>query len=136
MGVRLSFGRGPLRASVPLTSGRPRFRRKSSDRRPSAANQAQDQDELRARVRAGVQDVRRSRDQLEQHLASLRASVKKLDSQMRAALEAGREDLATDASRRKLAIQQQLIDLESEFDQLLAMHATLEAAARRIGVEA
>jgi hypothetical protein len=186
MGIRLSFGKGPLRVSVPLASGRPRSRGKSwhaiatfadgseykchhshhteqaavacaqkykrdraagkdvppltkkpklkkstsAARRPSPGAPAQD--ELRGRVRTGLEDVVRSRERLEVHLTTMRQSVAKLDHQMQLALEAGREDLAREASQRKIAIQKQLIDLESQRDLLSAEQANLEAAARKL----
>jgi hypothetical protein len=190
MGVRLSFGKGPLRVSVPLTSGKLRSRRKtwhaiakfadgseykchhnhqteqaaiacaqkyrrnrtagkdvppltkkprkskpaSAGRRPNAADRTQD--ELRARVRISLEDVRRSRERVEQELVLLRESVGKLGNQMQSCLEVGREDLAREASRRKIAIQMQLIDLESRRDQLSSEQAKLEAAARKLGMGA
>jgi hypothetical protein len=190
MGVRLSFGKGPLRVSVPLTSGKSRSRGKtwhaiatfgdgseykchhnhqteqaaiacaqrykrdraagkdvppltkkprkstsiSADRRPDARDRAQD--EIRARFRTGMEDLCRSRERVEQQLVLLREAVGKLDNQMQKCLEAGREDLAREASRRKISAQKQLIDLESQREQLLAEHAKLEVAARKLGVEA
>jgi hypothetical protein len=189
MGVRLSFGKGPLRVSVPLVSGRPRARGKTwhaiatfgdgseykchhnhqteqaaaacaqkykrdraagkdvppltkKPKRPTSTRadprsnlSAKTQDELRARVRTGIENVHGSRERVEQHLLVMRASVAKLDKQMESCLEAGREDLAREASRRKIALQKQLIDLESQRDQLSVEQAKLEAAARKLGVE-
>jgi hypothetical protein len=190
MGVRLSFGKGPLRVSVPLTSGKRRSRSKTwhaiatfadgseykchhnhqteqaaiacaqkykrdraagkdvppltkkprkststgAGRRPNAPDRTQD--ELRARVRTSLEDVRRSRERVEQHLVLLRESVERLDNQMLSCLEVGREDLAREASRRKIAIQKQLIDLECQRDQLSAEQVKLEVAARKLGVGA
>lgn len=190
MGVRLSFGKGPLRVSVPLTSGKPRSRRKtwhaiakfadgseykchhnhqteqaaiacaqkykrdraagkdvppltkkprkstlrSPDTRPITPDRTQD--ELRARVRTGLEDVRRARERVERQIVLLGESVEKLDNQMQSCLEAGREDLARQASRQKIAVQKQLIDLESRREQLSPEQAKLEAAARKLGVEA
>jgi len=190
MGVRLSFGKGPLRVSVPLTSSKSRSRGKtwhaiakfgdgseykchhnhqteqaatacaqkymrdraagkdvppltkkprkststSADRTPNAPDRAQD--EFRARVRTALDDLRGSRERVEQQLVLLRDAVGKLDGQMQKALELGREDLAREASRRKIDAQKQLIDLETQREQLLAEHAKLEVTARNLGVEA
>jgi hypothetical protein len=190
MSVRLSFGKGPLRVSVPLTSGNSRSRRKtwhaiarfgdgseykchhnhqteqaavacaqkyqrdraagkdvppltkkprksapiSADRRPNVPDRTQD--ELRSRVRTGLEDLCRSRQRVEQHLVALRELVGKLDNQMQRALELDREDLAREASRRKIALQKQLIDLESQREQMSVEQAKLEATARKLGLEA
>src|SRR5580692_5295909 len=164
MGFRLSFGKGPLRVSVPLTST-PRSRGKtwhaiakfadgseykchhnhqteqaaiacaqkykrdraagksvpsltkkprkqtptSVDRRPSAPDRTRD--ELRAEIKTTLEDLYRSRESIEQNLALLRPQAGKYDDLMQRALEMGREDLAREASRRKLSVQTQLIDL-------------------------
>lgn len=190
MGVRLSFGKGPLRVSVPLTSGNSRSRgktwhaiarfgdgseykchhnhqteqaatacaqkymrdraagkdippltkkpRKSTSTRANQPPNAPDrtQDEYRARVRAALDDIRRSCERVEQQVVLLREQVGKLDGQMQKALELGREDLAREASRRKIGAQKQLIDLETQREQLLAEHAKLEVTARSLGVQA
>jgi phage shock protein A len=83
-----------------------------------------------------MEDLCRSRQRVEQQLVLLNEAVGKLDNQMQKCLEAGREDLAREASRRKISAQKQLIDLESQREQLLAEHTKLEVAARELGVEA
>jgi phage shock protein A len=183
MGVRLSFGKGPLRVSVPLTSSGGRSRGKTwhaiatfpdgseykcshghrtqeaavtcaqKYRRDKAAGKpvppltkkpkksklvaattprSQPQDELRARVSASLDDVQSSAAKVQQQIAALRQSVEKLDNLMDDALRAHRDDLARDASRRKVALRKQLMDLESQYEALSAEQVKLEAAARKL----
>ena len=181
MSVRLSFGKGPLRVSVPLTSsaGRPRgktwhaiakfpdgseykckhghrtqeaaiacaakYKRDKAAGKPvapltkkpkkskvTAARPGKSQDELRARIRTSLEDVRSSGERVEQQIALLGQSTEKLDNMMGEALEAGREDLAQEASRRKLTLRKQLLDLESQHELLAAEQVKLEAAARKL----
>lgn len=187
MGVRLSFGKGPLRVTVPLTSGRglgsksyhaiarfsdgseykchhnhqteqaavscaqkyrrdrtagkavppltkkPKEQKKSTTTSPDRrGSRGQSQDELRARVRTGLENVAKTRGRVEEQIEILKQSVAKLDGHMQASLEAGREDLAKEASRRKVVLQKQLMDLESNYELLSAEQANLEAAARKL----
>jgi hypothetical protein len=188
MGLRLSFGFRPLRASVPLTPRRSRRRRSSRSRaktyhgtthlsngsaytchhdhrteqaaidcaarhrrqhdeatsaqargtrQPAARGSHQPaappQEELRAKVRQGVANVENSRQTVEHQIAVLRDSVAKLDQHQRRALELGREDLAREASRRKLDLHSKLVDLETRYEALRREEAKLKDAATRLG---
>lgn len=88
--------------------------------------------ELLQQVRRGVVDVTTSKKRLELQAEKLEASVAKLDQQARAAMQAGREDLARTALERKQVVQGQLDGLEAQRQQLENEQAKLVAAEQKL----
>ena len=88
--------------------------------------------ELLQQVRRGVVDVATSKKRLELQTVKLEASVAKLDSQARQALQVGREDLARVALERKKGIQTQLVSLDTQRQQLQGESEKLQAAEQRL----
>src|SRR5579885_3504972 len=62
-------------------------------------------------VKRGIADVTTAKKRLELQDSSLQQQVAKLDGQAKAALQAGREDLAREALTRKAALEQQMAAL-------------------------
>src|ERR1700749_375664 len=74
--------------------------------------------EMLTQVRRGVADVATSRKRVELQMNTLQQQQNKLDGQARSALGAGREDLAREALTRKSALQTQLADLQTQYQNL------------------
>src|SRR5580693_8005392 len=70
-------------------------------------------------VRRALVDITASKKQLELQQQQLQHSVDHLDDQAKAALGAGREDLAREALTRKAAAQQQIDEMEPQHQQLV-----------------
>jgi len=70
------------------------------------------------KVRRGLVDIAASRKQIELQEQQLQHSADHLQDQAKAALSAGREDLAREALSRKAAAQAQIADLEPQHQQL------------------
>jgi phage shock protein A len=92
----------------------------------------QQQLELLQKVRRGVADVATSRKRLELQLNQLQQSADKLTRQAQDSLAAGREDLAREALQRKAGIQQQINDLEVQYQSLQAEEEKLTGASQRL----
>ncbi len=88
--------------------------------------------ELLQQVRRGVVDVTTSKKRLELQAEKLEASVAKLDQQARAAVQAGREDLARTALERKQVVQGQLQGLDAQRQQLEGEQQKLVAAEQKL----
>lgn len=88
--------------------------------------------ELLQQVRRGVTDVTTSKKRLELQTEKLEASLEKLDGQARAALQAGREDLARIALERKKGVQAQLQGLDGQRQQLEAEQSKLVSAEQKL----
>ncbi len=88
--------------------------------------------EMLQKVRRGVADVATSRKRVELQIASLDKQLAKLDGQARAALGAGREDLAREALTRKAATTQQIADLHVQLDQLIGQEQKLTLASQQL----
>lgn len=115
------------------------FRSKANAAMDKAENPAQTLDysyekqlEMLQKVRRGVADVATSRKRVELQIASLDKQLAKLDDQARAALAAGREDLAREALIRKSAIGQQIADLHVQLEQLTMQEQKLTVAAQQL----
>ncbi len=115
------------------------FRSKANAAMDKAENPAQTLDysyekqlEMLQKVRRGVADVAASRKRVELQIASLDKQLAKLDDQARAALAAGREDLAREALIRKSAIGQQIADLHVQLEQLTMQEQKLTVAAQQL----
>jgi len=76
-------------------------------------------------VKRGVADVTTAKKRLELQYTSMQQQVEKLDGQARAALGAGKEDLAREALTRKTAVQAQLDGIMQQGQQLEAQQAKL-----------
>ena len=76
-------------------------------------------------VKRGIADVTTAKKRLELEDSSLQQQVAKLDGQAKAALQAGREDLAREALTRKAALEQQMAALEQQEQQLAAQEQKL-----------
>lgn len=88
--------------------------------------------ELLQQVRRGVVDVTTSKKRLDLQAEKLEASVAKLDQQARAAMQAGREDLARIALERKQGVQTQLQGLDAQRKQLESEQAKLVGAEQKL----
>lgn len=88
--------------------------------------------QLLQQVRRGVADVVTSKKRVELQGEKLEASIAKLDSQARAAIQAGREDLARLALERKKGVQAQLQSIDAQRTQLEAEQQKLISAEQRL----
>ena len=105
---------------------------RAEDPRETLDYSYQKQLELLQKVRRGVADVATSRKRLELQLGQLVAQQEKLDGQARAALGAGREDLAREALTRKSGLETQIADLQTQHAQLQAEEEKLSLASQRL----
>ena len=87
--------------------------------------------ELLQNVKRGIADVVTAKKRLQLQTDQLEQSVAKLVGQARQALGAGREDLARQALERKVAVQQQLQDLDGQIQQLEAQQLSTKVEAFR-----
>lgn len=92
----------------------------------------QKQLELLQKVRRGVADVATSRKRLELQLRQLEQQSAKHEDQGRKALSLGREDLAREALTRRSGIQQQIGDLQLQYQQLQSEEEKLTLASQRL----
>ncbi len=87
-------------------------------------------------VRRALVDITASKKQLELQEQQFQHSVDHLDDQAKAALAAGREDLAREALSRKAAAQQQINEMEPQHQQLndeeQKMEQTLSTLQQRV----
>ena len=83
-------------------------------------------------VKRGIADVVTAKKRLQMQQATLEQSVVKLETQARAALAGGREDLARQALERKSAVQQQLQGLDGQVQQLEEQQQRLSANEKEL----
>jgi phage shock protein A len=88
--------------------------------------------EMLQNVKRGVADVVTAKKRLQLQTNQLEQSVVKLETQARAALGAGREDLAREALQRKAVVQQQLQDLDTQVQGLETQQEKLVASERQL----
>src|SRR6202521_5712387 len=88
---------------------------KMEDPRETLDYSYQKQLELLQKVRRGVADVATSRKRVELQMKQLQQQSEKLEGQARKALELGREDLAREALSRRGSVQQQVSDLNAQY---------------------
>jgi phage shock protein A len=88
--------------------------------------------EMLTQVRRGVADVATSRKRVELQMNSLRQQQNRLEGQAKQALGAGREDLAREALGRRSTLQNQLTDLENQYQSLQADEEKLTVASQRL----
>lgn len=105
---------------------------KAEDPRQTLDYSYQRQLELLQEVRRGVVDVASSRKRLELQLQQLSGQSDKLEGQARAALAAGREDLAREALSRRSGLQQQMEGIGEQLAQLQAEEEKLVLAQQRL----
>jgi phage shock protein A len=92
----------------------------------------QHQLETLTKVRRGVASVATSRKRIELQISTLEHQTAKLDSQRQAALDAGRQDLATEAQNRAAGIRKQLSELRRQFAILASEEEKLTIASQRL----
>ena len=105
---------------------------RAEDPRETLDYSYQRQLEMLQKVRRGVADVATSRKRLELQQQQLQQQADKLETQSRAALGAGREDLAREAMTRRSGVQQQLVDLSTQHAALQAEEEKLTLASQRL----
>ena len=105
---------------------------RAEDPRETLDYSYQRQLEMLQKVRRGVADVATSRKRLELQTQQLQQQSDKLEGQSRAALEAGREDLAREALTRRSVVQQQLADLSTQHAALQQEEEKLTLASQRL----
>ncbi|MEZ5185819.1 MAG: PspA/IM30 family protein [Candidatus Nanopelagicales bacterium] len=88
--------------------------------------------ELLQKVRRGVADVATSRKRLELQIGQLDQQSSKLETQARAALAGGREDLAREALTRRSGLTTQLNDLHTQLATLQDQEEKLTQASQRL----
>ena len=105
---------------------------KAEDPRQTLDYSYEKQLELLQKVRRGVADVATSRKRLELQIQSLDGQANKLESQAKAALAGGREDLAREALMRRSGIQVQIADLQVQLADLQSQEEKLTAASQAL----
>ena len=105
---------------------------RAEDPRETLDYSYQKQLELLQKVRRGVADVATSRKRLELQLQQLQKQSSTLEEQGRKALSLGREDLAREALTRRSGIQQQVSDLETQYQALQGEEEKLTLASQRL----
>lgn len=105
---------------------------KAEDPRQTLDYSYEKQLELLQKVRRGVADVATSRKRLELQIQGLNQQEVKLEGQARAALGAGREDLAREALTRRSGLHQQIADLQVQLAQLQEQEEKLTVAAQQL----
>jgi phage shock protein A len=105
---------------------------RAEDPRETLDYSYQKQLELLQKVRRGVADVATSRKRLELQLQQLQKQSSTLEEQGRKALSLGREDLAREALTRRSGVQQQVSDLETQYQALQGEEEKLTLASQRL----
>jgi phage shock protein A len=93
------------------------------------------QREMLQKVKKGIADVVTAKKRLELQTQKLEVEMPKLDEQARAALTAGREDLARAALERKAFAQQQLQGLDQQIADLVAQQDKLSESEKRLSAK-
>ena len=105
---------------------------KYEDPRETLDYSYQKQLELLTKVRRGVADVATSRKRVELQMKQLQQQSEKLEGQARKALELGREDLAREALTRRGTIQQQITDLDTQYQSLQTQEENLVRQSQQL----
>jgi phage shock protein A len=93
------------------------------------------QREMLQKVKKGIADVVTAKKRLELQTQKLEVEMPKLDEQARAALTAGREDLARAALERKAFAQQQLQGLDQQIADLVTQQDKLSESEKRLSAK-
>src|ERR1700689_1931526 len=88
--------------------------------------------EALTKVRRSVADVATARKRVELQIIQLGQGAERLADQQEKALEAGREDLASEAGTREAAIREQLADLRYQFAVLTVEEEKITVASQRL----
>jgi phage shock protein A len=104
----------------------------SLNARPDLDTAYERQLEMLTHVRRAVATVATSRKRLELQANQLEQQIGKLGEQSRAAMEAGRGDLAEEAGARRGAVQEQLDDLQRQYGGMQAEEERLTVASQRL----
>jgi phage shock protein A len=86
-------------------------------------------------VKRGIADVTTAKKRLEMEDSSTQQQLAKLDDQAKAALQAGREDLAREALSRKATIQSQLASIQQQEQSLAGQEQKLIQAEQALQVK-
>jgi phage shock protein A len=105
---------------------------KAEDPRETLDYSYEKQLEMVQKVRRGLADVATSRKRLELQATQLQSSADKLEQQARAAVGAGKEDLAREALNRRGGVQSQLEGIEQQRQALQAEEDKLTVALQRL----
>jgi len=105
---------------------------KYEDPRETLDYSYQKQLELLQKVRRGVADVATSRKRVELQMKQLQQQSEKLEGQARKALELGREDLAREALSRRGSVQQQVSDLNAQYQSLQTQEENLVRQSQQL----
>ena len=105
---------------------------KYEDPRETLDYSYQKQLELLQKVRRGVADVATSRKRVELQMKQLQQQSEKLEGQARKALELGREDLAREALTRRGTVQQQITDLDTQYQALQTQEENLVRQSQQL----
>jgi phage shock protein A len=92
----------------------------------------QQQTEALQKVRRSVADVATARKRIELQATDLQKQADKLQSQAKAALEQGNEDLAREALARRAALGEQLAELQVQHQQVADQEEKLIATSKRL----
>ena len=104
----------------------------SLNARPDLDTAYERQLEMLTRVRRVVATVATSRKRLELQANQLEQQIGKLGEQSRAAMEAGRGDLAEEAGARRGAVREQLVGLQRQYAAVQAEEGRLTVASQRL----
>lgn len=105
---------------------------KAEDPRETLDYSYEKQLELLQKVRRGVADVATSRKRVELQMQGLQQQSDKLESQAKAALAGGREDLAREALTRRSGLAMQLSDLQTQLATLQGQEEKMVEASQRL----
>jgi phage shock protein A len=108
---------------------------KHEDPREALDYSAVKQTELIQRLRREIVEVVASKKRLEMQKARLLENINKLQEQAKAAVKAGRDDLATLALERKNANLAQMKDLDAQIMEIQNEQDKLENAERRLSIK-
>ncbi len=88
--------------------------------------------QMLTRVRRAVADVATSRKRLELPATQLEQQISKLGEQSRKATEAGHGTLAEEADARRVAVEEQMADLQRKYADMQAEEERITAASQRL----
>ena len=88
--------------------------------------------EAMQKIRRGVADVATSRKRVELQVSQLEQTAARLARQRQDALDAGHEDLASEAQARAASVREQLSDLRQQHSSLQGEEQELTAASQRL----
>ncbi len=105
---------------------------KVEDPRESLDLSYQQLQEQLQKVRKAVADVATAKKRIELQAAQVQAQADKYQTQAKAALDQGNEDLAREALTRRAALVPQLDDLKRQYDQVAGQERTLTAQSQEL----